>query len=65
MRTSLKMRQLIFRNYALNVLGTALDAVSHSSIRFDRHIFYDRVDPWRFSYGASLGTLSLVPNFLV
>ena len=59
------MRQLIFRNYALNILGTALDAVSYSSIRFDRHVFYDRVDPWRFNCGASLGTLSLVPNFFV
>jgi hypothetical protein len=64
-RNSLKIRKLIFRNDALDVLGLALDTVSNSSIGLDRHVLYDRVDHLRFSFGASLWALRLVANLFI
>ena len=41
---SLRIRKLIFRNYSLDVLRLALDAVSKASIRLDRHALNDGVN---------------------
>ena len=43
---SLRIRKLIFRNYSLDVLRLALDAVSKASIRLDGHALNDSVNHW-------------------
>ncbi len=62
---SLRIRKLIFRNYYLNVLRFALDAVSKESIRFDGHALNDGVNHWGINCGTTLWTLGLVTDVLI
>jgi hypothetical protein len=52
---SLKIRQLIFRNYSL--VRLAFNAVSKSSICLDRHTLNDGVNHWWINRGTTLRTL--------
>jgi hypothetical protein len=62
---SLRVRKLIFRNYPLDILRLALDAISQTSICLDGHELNDGVNHWRISCGTSLWTLGLVANVFI
>jgi hypothetical protein len=62
---SLKIRELIFRNYALDILRLALDTVSQTSICLDGHSLNDCVNGRRISCGTTLWTLGLVANVFI
>jgi hypothetical protein len=62
---SLRIRKLIFRNYSLDVLRLALDAVSKASIGLDGHALDDGVNHWWINCGTTLWTLGLVLNVLI
>jgi hypothetical protein len=62
---SLRVRKLIFRNYPLDILRLALDAISKTSIGLDGHELNDGVNHWWISCGTSLWTLGLVANVFI
>jgi hypothetical protein len=59
------MRKLIFRNYSLNILRFAPDAVSKASVRFNGHALNDGVYHWRLGCGTTLRTLRLMVNVFI
>jgi hypothetical protein len=62
---SSRIRKLIFRNYSLDVLRLALDAVSNASICLDGQVLNDGINHWWVNDGATLRTLGLVANVLI
>jgi hypothetical protein len=62
---SLRIPKLIFRNYSLDVLRLALDAVSKASIRLDGHALNDGVNHRWIDCSTTLGTLGLVANVFI
>jgi hypothetical protein len=62
---SLRIGKLIFRDYSLDILRLALDAISKTPICLDGHMLNDRVDHWWISCGTALGTLGLVVNVFI
>jgi hypothetical protein len=62
---SLRVRKLIFRNYPLDILQLALDAVSKTAICLDGHKLNDSVNHWWISCGTSLWALGLVANVFI
>ncbi|WP_208867132.1 hypothetical protein, partial [Bradyrhizobium sp. AS23.2] len=63
--TSLRIRKLIFRNDALDILRFALDAVSKTSVCLDGHTLNDGVNHWWISCGTALWPLGLVVNVFI
>lgn len=64
-RTLVTVRKLIFRNYWLNVLRFALDAVSETSICLNGHVLNDRVNHRWISGGNALWPLRLMANVFI
>jgi hypothetical protein len=62
---SLGIRKLIFRNYPLNVVRFASDAVSKTSIRLNGHTLNDGVNHWRINGSTALRPLRLVVNVFI
>src|SRR5689334_21306435 len=62
---SLKIRKLVFRHDALDILRLALDTVSQTSICLDGHSLNDRVDRRWISCSTTLWTLGLVANVFI
>jgi hypothetical protein len=62
---SLRIRKLIFRNDALDILQFALDAVSKASICLNGHALDDGVDHRRISYSTTLRPLGPVQNLFI
>jgi hypothetical protein len=62
---SLAVRQLIFCSYSHDIIHVALDAVSKTPIRLNRHSLNDGVNPWWINCGMPLGTLWPVTNAII
>jgi hypothetical protein len=59
------IRQLIFRNYSLDIFRLAPDAVSNASIRLDGHTLDNGVKHWWINRGTTTWTLWLVANVFI
>jgi hypothetical protein len=62
---SLGIRKLIFRNYPLNVVRFASDAVSQTSVRLNRHTLNDGVNHWWINRSTTLRPLRLMVNVFI
>jgi len=62
---SFAVRQLIFCSYSHDIIHIALDAVSNTPIRLNRHSLNDGVNRWWIYRGTPLGTLWPVTNAIV
>jgi len=62
---SLGIRKLIFRNYSLNILRFAFDAVPKTSVCLNGHTLNDGVNHWWISYSSTLWPLGPVENIFV
>jgi hypothetical protein len=61
----LQIRQLLFRNYSLDVLRLAPDAVSKASICLDGHTLNNRVNHWSINRRTTSWTLGLMANVFI
>jgi hypothetical protein len=62
---SLRIRKLIFRNYSLDILRFALDAVSKASVCLNRHTLNDGVNHRWIDFGSTLRPLGPVVNVFI
>ena len=62
---SLGIRKLVFRNYPLNVVRFASDAVSQTSVRLNGHTLNDGVNHWRINRSTTLRPLRLMVNVFI
>lgn len=62
---SLTVRKLIFRDYPLDIVRFALDPISETSVRFDRHALNNCINHWGISCSAALRALALVLNVII